>query len=114
MSKLPNDDAFIFYTMKIWSAIQLYTKEFSYTSHSVFQHCSVGSRTELTEAQIQFLTTETNYSLCIQKGNDYTLYDRSIFVQKIFVYALNHDTFHYKQIFLFSSSVILSLVVFTH
>lgn len=75
MSKLPQTmDAFIFYTMRIWLAIQHYTKELSYTSHQCVQHTAVGSRTELTEAKIQFVTTETNYSVCIQEGNDYSIY----------------------------------------
>lgn len=48
--------------------------------------CTVESLTELTEAKIQFVTTETNYLICIQDGNDYnTLYDRSNFDKNIFV-----------------------------
>lgn len=84
-------DAFIFYTMRIWLAIQHYTKELSYTSHhSVFsvQYTAAGSRTELTEAQIQFVTTETNYSFCIQEGNDYTLYMIEAFlIEKINIFV---------------------------
>lgn len=56
---------------------------------TVYVQCTVGSRTELTEAKIQFVTTETNYSFCIQEGNDYTLYDRNIFDKNIFLY---HET----------------------
>lgn len=51
---------------------------------TVYSPYSVGSRTELTEAKIQFVTTETNYSFCIQEGNDYTLYDQNIFDKKYF------------------------------